>query len=72
MGDPGLGGGGGPGWNLSDLPGQQCPDDLDPALRPHLHPDAAAARLRPLLRRLQRLWRRPGLFVRDPAEGSEW
>lgn len=49
VGDPGLGGCGGPGRHVSHLPGQQRPDDVDASIRPHLHPHAAAARLRPLL-----------------------
>lgn len=61
MGDPDLCGGGGPGRDVPHLPGQQRPDDLDAALRPHLHPHAAAARLHPLLQDLQRLRRRPGM-----------
>ncbi len=69
MGDPGLSGGGGLGWNVSHLPGQQRPDDLDASIRPHLHPHAAAARLCPLLQNLQRLRGRPGLCGWHAAAG---
>lgn len=62
MGDPDLGGGGGPGWHVPHLPGQQRPDDLDAPIRPHLHPHAAAARLRPLLQDLQ--WLRGSFGLR--------
>lgn len=61
MGDPGLSGGGGLGRNVSHLPGQQRPDDLDASIRPHIHPHAATAGLCPLLQDLQRLRGRFGL-----------
>lgn len=52
MGDPGVGGSGGLGGDVAHLPGQQRADDLDAALRPHLHPHVAAAGLCALLRRV--------------------
>lgn len=69
MGDPDLSGGGGPGWYVPHLPGQQRLDDLDASIRPHLHPHAAAARLRPLLQDLQRLWGSFGLRGGHAAAG---
>lgn len=70
MGDPGVGGGGGAGRHVSHLPGQQRPDDLDASIRPHVHPHAASARLRPLLQNLQRLRGGSGLRGGHAVEGA--
>lgn len=69
MGDPVLSGGGGLGRDVSHLPGQQRPDDLDAPIGPHLYPHAAAAGLCPLLQDLQRLRGRSGLRCRHAPAG---